>query len=185
VAAQFLVVTLLNPQIPGSGWPINDLPPRQDAAPVAQEVDDKDQGVTVWLYGTVSEQLPARCHRPISHAPSKGLPSRSACAKENEPQSARWGSEACPAPSAVRGSRRALATLLQAAASPSISRTASAGGVCYWRKRPPDSTVADRPGAAIDVLASNRSLLRSFSEFIGVRNHLAVTSGAPFPGARL
>jgi plasmid stabilization system protein ParE len=41
------------------------------------------------------------------------------------------------------------------------------------------------PGAAIDVLASNRSLQRPFSEFIGVRNGLAVTSGAPFPGARL
>ena len=43
----------------------------------------------------------------------------------------------------------------------------------------------NRPGAAIDVLASNRSLQRPFSEFIGVRNGLAVTSGAPFPGARL
>jgi hypothetical protein len=53
------------------------------------------------------------------------------------------------------------------------------------RESAAERKVRVRPGAAIDVLASNRSLLRPFSEFIGVRNGLAVTSGAPFPGTRL
>jgi hypothetical protein len=45
--------------------------------------------------------------------------------------------------------------------------------------------VSTRPEAAIDVLASNRSLQHPFSDSIGARSGLAVTSGAPFPGARL
>jgi hypothetical protein len=40
-------------------------------------------------------------------------------------------------------------------------------------------------GAAIDVPASNRSLQRPVSEFIGAWRGLAVTSGAPRPRARL
>lgn len=47
VVAKLLVVALLNPQITGSGRLIDDFPPGQDAAPVAQEVDDEDQDVTV------------------------------------------------------------------------------------------------------------------------------------------
>ena len=53
------------------------------------------------------------------------------------------------------------------------------------QQRLPMHGVRVRPRAAIDLLASNRSLRRPVSCFIGARNGLAVAPGAPFAGARL